>query len=260
MDTDNSGTPNLVPCPLPRQEPTFDWLFVSEVMVDTGLSADQLLRLWEQRQISMWVTLPAGAYRLPDKAHYYHIEQFGPVQISSESLPDMANHGEARIRLVATPPKYDDKWRITNAGQFFVLPEPILIKFERLRIPWDEFIHLMPSQPSLPASAPASTHTELEALPLQVQEVAIDGNQDGKKKVGRPRKVPKYAQTEADRAACALWEKNPGNGYPSAKAIMNYLAKTHPTSSKPSTWKTRFIVYNCHQAIDRYKEQKEQKE
>lgn len=243
---DNTGTPNLGPCPLPNQKPSFEWFFVSEVIA-SGTTADQLLRLWEQGEISMWVTLPSGAYFLPDNARYYHIEQFGPVQISSEALPDMANYGEARIRLVATPPKYDEKWRMINAGQLFELPDPPLIKFERLRIIHSDFANIVALETFAELAA------ECEGT-LDKQDRA--DSEAAKPQVGRKRTVPTNAQTEADRIACELYNRT-GNESPTKKQICNALSKAHGGSS--TTWQTRFSVANCHNAIKRYEEQKERK-
>jgi len=237
MDTDNSGTPNLGPCPLPRQKPSFEWFFVSEVIA-SGTTADQLLRLWEQGHLNMWVTLPSGAYFLPDNARYYHIEQFGPVQISSEVLPDMANHGEARIRLVATPPKYDDKWRMIKAGQFFELPDPPLIKFERLRIIHSDFAHIIALQTFAEIAA------EREEATLETQEECeVDGQQ--KKKRGRPSKCTDY-QVAANIVAVGLWRLKPEE-MPQKKRIANKLASE--IHAAYNTVKDKFEIAPCHEAI-----------
>ena len=236
---------NLGPCPLPRPKPAFEWFFVSEV-IESGTTSDQLLRLWEQGRISMWLTLPSGVYFLPDNARYYHLETFGPVQISSEALPDMANHGEARIRLVATPPKYDDKWRMVYAGQFFELPDPPLIKFGRLRITHEDFADIIALEEYAKVAAGREEAT------LEAQEGVVED----KHVVGRKRTVPTNAQPEADRVACELYDRT-GNESPTKTQICAALSKAHSGSS--STWNSRFSIENCKNAIKRHKEQKESK-
>jgi len=227
-----------------KPAPSFEWFFVSEV-IEAGVTADQLLRLWEQGRIRMWMTTPAGVYSLPDGSQIFHIESLGPLQISAEALPDFANYGEAVVRRVATPPKYDDQWRVIDSGQFFELPAMRPIKFERLRIRHDDFADIV----LLDEMAKAEEH----AQPTVTEPPS---ETESKRRRGRPSVAPKYAQPQADRVACDLYDRTQ-NEKPTGAQICKALSKAHGGS--PLTWKNRFDVFNCHNAIKRWKELKEQK-
>lgn len=239
---------------LPKPKPSFEWFFVSEV-IESGTTSDQILRLWEQGRVNMWVTLPAGVYRLPDNSQIFHIESFGPLQISNEALPDMANYGQAQIHRVASPPKYDEQWRVIDSGQIFDLPDMPPIKFERLRIRHDDFANIIAwdemakacaeSHPEISHPEPASTDCEEKPDKEPPSEAAPSA--------GRKRKVPTDGQAEADRVACELYERNPDES-PTKNQICDALSKAHGGS--PSTWNGRFSSDNCHNAIMRYKKLK----
>ncbi len=252
----------------PKPKPSFEWFFVSEV-IESGTTSDQLLRLWEQGRINMWVTLPAGVYRLPDNSQIFHIESFGPLQISNEALPDMANYGQAQIHRVASPPKYDEQWRVIDSGQFFDLPDMPPIKFERLRIRHDDFAIIVALDEMAKACAETPprtsvaelTSTDCEEKPDQAHEDHEPPSEAGqsvdhKPKRGRNRKVPENAQPEADRVACQLYERT-GNELPTRDQICTTLSKSH--GGAMLTWRTRFSSDNCHNAIQRYKKLKERK-
>lgn len=240
----------------PKPEPSFEWFFVSEV-IESGTTSDQLLRLWEQGRVNMWVTLPAGVYQLPDSSQIFHIESFGPLQISKEALPDFANYGQAVIHRVASPPKYDEQWRVIDSGQFFDVPEMPPIKFERLRIRHDDFAIIVALDEMAKACAETPPDTSVaELTSTDCEENPDHAHADQEPKRGRKREVPTNAQPEADRVACELYVRT-ANESPTKTQICAALSKAHGGSS--STWNTRFSTQNCKNAIKHYKNQKEQK-